>query len=305
MVRPRALVVALVLAGCRGHAPAPAPHARGSAAHTSGAAKPRPDAGVDLEAAVPAWQAVVDRDHYLARRGEHGVVEGTLGPAVTESEAVSVTGSDTATDTGSDTDSDSAATPYTWLRDGTDSTGALAIRVRLGTLTAVTGDHLAIAGAWQADADHHWFWAASAVTRLPLPAPTTTLAAAHSGSAAAPDPTAVPPGHTIARGEPPAGAVPISQAHDGDAALFQLAGPAPALPGDGWPVGDRTGGAVVLLLDLPGERASYGAQDLRSPDERWHLARGATYWVRLGRVHHHGPTRPATVIARSAPVRVR
>ena len=54
---------------------------------------------------------------------------------------------------------------------------------------------------------------------------------------------------------------------------------------------------------LPGERASYGGQDLRTPDERWSLRRGVTYVVRLGHIHKH-EGKPATINARSAPVRV-
>src|SRR5687768_13481864 len=32
--------------------------------------------------AVPAWEAVVQRDQYLARRGQHGVVYGRMGPEI-------------------------------------------------------------------------------------------------------------------------------------------------------------------------------------------------------------------------------
>ena len=43
---------------------------------------------------------------------------------------------------------------------------------------------------------------------------------------------------------------------------------------------------------------------LRAPDERWQLKRGQTYWVRLGHLHKHGPDKPLTINARTAPVRV-
>ena len=55
---------------------------------------------------------------------------------------------------------------------------------------------------------------------------------------------------------------------------------------------------------LPGERASYGAQDMRTADERWHLKRGVTYMVRIAVVHHHGPDKPSTMRARTAPIKV-
>ncbi len=68
---------------------------------------------------------------------------------------------------------------------------------------------------------------------------------------------------------------------------------------------DELGNPVYALLNLPGERASYGAQDMRSADERWQLKRGVTYVVRIGPVHKHGPDKPATINARTAPVRVK
>ena len=46
---------------------------------------------------------------------------------------------------------------------------------------------------------------------------------------------------------------------------------------------------MVALLNLPGERPSYGGQDMRDPDERWVLRRGQTYWVRIGKLRKRGP----------------
>ena len=57
-------------------------------------------------------------------------------------------------------------------------------------------------------------------------------------------------------------------------------------------------------MNLPGERPSYGGQDMRTPDERWQLKRGQTYWVRIGKLRKHGPDKPVLVNARTAPVRV-
>jgi len=226
--------------------------------------------------AISAWQAVVDRAQYLERRGQHGVVFGTIGPAIT------MAGSG---------DAGQVETPYVWLVDDTEGNGALAIRVLLGKQTAK--DRVAIGGAWALDESRTWFWKADAVSPLPAAPPST-----------AKDPPAAP-GHTIVNGELPQGARTISLAKEGDAAYFMLVGPPPANPGEGWPVADELGNPVYALLNLPGERPSYGAQDMRSPDERWQLKRGVTYVVRIGPVHKHGPDKPVTINARTAPVRVK
>ncbi len=229
--------------------------------------------------AIPAWQAVVDRAQYLGRRGQHGVVFGTLDGAVGSSGS----------------GSGSAASPYIWLVDDTEGNGALAIRVELGAKAGTTkeGDRVALGGAWALDDDRRWYWKVDAVSPLP-PAPPST----------AKDPPSAP-GHQIVNGDLPAGSRTISLAKEGDPAYFQLVGPPPANPGEGWPVADELGNPVYALLNLPGERASYGAQDMRSADERWQLKRGVTYVVRIGPVHKHGPDKPATINAKSAPVKVK
>jgi hypothetical protein len=230
--------------------------------------------------AIPAWQAAVDRAQYLLRRGQHGVVFGTIGPAILEPPA----GGDGGT----------VASPYVWLVDDTEGNGALAIRVALGSKRdeAKQGDRVALGGAWALDDHHRWYWRVDALSQLPA-APPPTLK----------EPPGQP-GHVIANGDLPPGTRPISKANDNDVVYFQVVGAAPVIDGDGWPVADELGNPVVALLNLPGEHASYGAQDMRTPDERWHLKRGATYVVRIGIVHHHGPDKPATMIARTAPVKV-
>ena len=226
--------------------------------------------------AVPAWQAVVDRAQYVERRGQKGIVYGTLGEPI-------ATGSGSAVE----------QTPYTWLVDDTEGNGALAIRAKLPSPSqAKAGDRVALAGAWVVDDGRRWYWHVTTVTALP-PAPPSKLKDAPS-----------PPGHAIANGELPAGVRPISKAEENDAVYFTLAGPPPVLDGDGWPVADELGNPVAAILNLPGEHASYGAQDLRTPDERWTLKRGQTYWVRVGVVHKHGADKPMTMSARTAPVRV-
>jgi hypothetical protein len=216
--------------------------------------------------AVPAWQAVVDRAQYLERRHQKGVVYGTL-----------AAGSD-----GSDGN-------VTWLVDETEGNGSLAIRARLAQ-PRIVGDRVALAGAWAVDDAHRWYWHATTSSALPAVA---------AGSA-----SSSPIGHAISNGELPPGARPISKADDGAAVYFTLAGAPPVLDGDGWPVADELGNPVAAILNLPGEHASYGAQDMRTPDERWTLKRGQTYWVRVGVVHKHGADKPMTMLARTPPVRV-
>jgi hypothetical protein len=175
------------------------------------------------------------------------------------------------------------------LVDETEGNGSLAIHTKLAQ-PGKAGDRVALAGAWAVDDAHHWYWHAASSTALPAIA---------AGSAAS-----SPPGHVIASGALPAGARPISKADDGAAVYFTLAGPSPVLDGDGWPVADELGNPVAAIVNLPGEHASYGAQDMRTPDERWTLKRGQTYWVRVGVVHKHGPDKPMTMMARTPPVRV-
>ena len=141
-----------------------------------------------------------------------------------------------------------------------------------------------------------WFWKPTLVTPLaPAPPPTTNRAK---------DPPAAP-GHAIVNGELPNGAKTISLAKEGDAAYFTVIGTPPFADGDGWQVADELGNPVYALLNLPGERASFGAQDMRTADERWALKRAQTYWVRIGPVHKHGPDKPVTINAHTAPVRVK
>jgi hypothetical protein len=286
--------------GMRGESPIGAPGAQGSAiasaaggssdaasAVDDGSAHVKSDDPESLDVgkaiaelgAIPAWQAVVDRAQYLARRGTRTVVFGTL------ASAIEVAGAG---------DAGLIATPYTWLVDDTEGNGALAIRVALGPKASDVKqrDRVALGGGWALDAARTWFWKVDAVSPLPA-APTD-----------AKDPMSTP-GHVIVNGDLPSGAKPISKADEGDAAWFQLDGAPPANVGDGWPVADELGNPVYALLDLPGEHTSYGGQDMRAADERWQLKRGATYVVRIGPVHHHAADKPVTVRARTAPIRVK
>jgi hypothetical protein len=227
--------------------------------------------------AIDVWQTVIDSARYLARRNQHGVVYGRVGPAIM---------------TSAPADGGSVPSPYTWLVDDTEGNGALGIRVQLDG-RAKEGDRVALGGAWALDADRRWFWRVDKLEPLP-PADPSDLR----------DPPAPVPSHAIATGELPQGARTITVAKDGDAVYFQLVGPAPVNEGDGWPVANELGDPVYALLVLPGERASYGGQDMRTADERWHLKRGQTYWVRIGKIRKRAPDQPVVINARTAPVRV-
>lgn len=250
-----------------------------------------PDPGVRIAdlGAIPAWQAVIDRAQLLSRRGHTGVVFGRVGGAVMipdPNPPVLPPG------TPPPKTPPLIASPYVWLVDDTEGHGALAIRVRLGARTAAAGARVALRGAWTLDEARRWVWAVDDVEPLP-PAPPSTI----------PDPVAAAPGHGIAVGELPPRARPITLAKDGDAVYFQIVGPRPASEGDGWAVADELGDPAFALMTLPGERGSYGGQDLRVADERWTLKRGVTYWVRIGKLRKR-TDKPALVIARTAPVKV-
>jgi hypothetical protein len=237
--------------------------------------------------AIPAWQAVVDRAQLLGRRRQHGVVYGRVGPAIL------IPGPAPApTDAGIAPDAGLIASPYMWLIDDSEGNGTLGIRIALGD-KAKEGDRIAAGGAWQLDAERRWFWKPDAIQPLP-PAPPSDLK----------EPQPPAPTHAIGNGDLPAGARTIGVARDGDAVYFQLVGPVPVADGDGWQVADQLGSPVVAVMNLPGERPSYGGQDMRSADERWQLKRGQTYWVRIGKLRKRGPDKPALVNARIAPVRV-
>lgn len=218
--------------------------------------------------AVPAWQAVVDRARYLERRGQRGIAYGVLGAIATAQ--------------------------YLWLIDDTEGNGALAIHVALPPLALATqGDRVALVGSWSLDETRAWFWRATTVTVLPA-----------ASRSRAKDPPAQA-GHVIADGELPRDAKPISLAKEAERAYFSVVGEPPVLDGEGWSVADSPAGKPYALLNMVGERGSYGAQDLRAPSERWALQRGETYWVRIGPVHRRSAAKLATINARTAPVRVK
>jgi hypothetical protein len=256
------------------------------------------EAQIEALGAIPAWQAVIDRDRYLQRRGQHGVIYGVVGPEilVTPSDAgdgsagasVPMTG-DAAPPRGAP---GAIGTGTFWLVDDSEGHGSLAVRVKWpprGKPPAL-GDRVAAGGAWAVGDDRRWIWQADAWSALP-PSPPSPF----------PEPPA-PPHHIVGSGAPPSGWKPVAAAKDDGIIAFQIVGAPPASEGEGWKVANELGDAPAAILFLPGERASYGGHDLRTADEKWQLKRGTTYWVRIGKVRRRVPDQPPTINARTAPV---
>jgi hypothetical protein len=212
---------------------------------------------------------VSGRAHLLARRGAQGAVLGRAGG-----------------------DADGAR----WLIDETEGDGALATRVRLPDGVDVeAGARLVVHGAWTAEPERErWIWIATDVARFadapaldPAHAPGLSPAPARDGEV-----------ETDAGAELPIGS--IAQAAPGTQVLVHVLA-APAKPGDGWGISDDPrADAPQAYLVLPGEHAIYGGLDLRAPDERWSLAVGTRYAVRVDRVvPRRGP--PRVLYTRSPP----
>lgn len=241
--------------------------------------------------AISAWQAVIDRAQYLGRRNQRGVVYGRVGPAILE-----LGPAPAPVDGGVTPDAGMVPSPYVWLVDDTEGNGTLGIRIKLDN-KANEGDRIAAGGAWELDEQKRWYWRVDAVEPVPPASPSDIK-----------DPPAAVPSHAIVNGTLPSGARTITVARDHDAVYFQIVGPPPVIEGDGWLVADELGDPPFALLALPGERPSYGGQDMRAPDERWVLRRGQTYWVRIGKIRKRGTPKdpkPALINARTAPIRVK
>ncbi len=269
--------------------------AGGGALDDAGAPRPDdPDPPIDPGkviaelGAIPAWQAVVDRAQLLGRRGQHGVVYGRIGPVI----LIPATPDPTAVDAGVPAKPAMVPSPYVWLVDDTDGNGSLGIRVALAGKEAKPGDRVALGGSWQLDDARRWYWKLDSFQQL-APAPPSDLK----------DPKPAEPGHAIVLGNLLPGSRTISVARDGDAVYFQIVGPTPANEGDGWLVADELGNVPFAMLTLPGERASYGGQDMRTPDERWQLKKAQTYLVRIGKIRKR-VDKPAIIHARTGPIRV-
>jgi hypothetical protein len=315
MVKPLALAV-LVAAACQGRGDetasqpatprdAKAPVIADAASNIDAGVKAEepeaPDPGKQLADmdAVPAWQAVVDRAQYLERRGQHGVAYGTLGSAVMVLGPPPVAPTDAGVPVKLP-DAGLVTSGFTWLVDDTEGNGALAIRTKLGTFASQLheGDRVALGGAWVLDEERHWYWSVDAITKLPPPPPP---------KANEPKDTPSPPGHDIPVVDRiPSGARTISVGREGELVYFTVNGRPPAIDGEGWPVSDELGDPVYALMQLPGERPSFGAQDFRTPDERWQLRRGWMYAVRIGKLRKSAdPSKPSFINAKTSPIRIK
>ena len=146
-----------------------------------------PPASSDVAGAIPAWQAVVDRDRYLARRGQKAILTGRVG-----AEAIAP----------------GARGTVRWLVDDTEGNGALAIRMGITGKPPADGTRVAVEGAWALDDQRRWYWQVEALSPLDEPGPATPA-----------DPPS-PPGHQINVGSPPSGWKPISKAKDGGIVTF-------------------------------------------------------------------------------------
>nr|MBA2543059.1 hypothetical protein [Deltaproteobacteria bacterium] len=240
---------------------------------------------------------VIDRAQLLGRRDQHGVAYGRIGPPVMipapPAAAGSGSGSATPAVVAPTAKPELVASAYVWLIDDTEGNGSLGIRVALGAKQAKLGDRVALGGAWHLDDGRRWYWKVDSLQVIP-PGPPSDLK----------EPPPPEPNHAIPNGNLTPGARTITVARDNDAVYFQIVGPPPANDGDGWAVADELGDTVYALLVLPGERATYGGQDMRAVDERWQLKKAQTYVLRIGRIRVRGPDKPVVIHARTAPVRV-
>ncbi len=265
--------------------------------------------------AVPAWEAVIERGRFLARRGQKGLVFGHLSAEIDQTAASAGEGDMSGhaggsfVDTALPTDERSSSWAGRWLIDETQGSGGLAIRLgqaentraqrALATLPA--GERVLVWGAWTIGKDGAWYWRADNIARLPAvsAAHFSSHRPSHLGDWHA-GPGFVMGAITVL----PEGAEPPSRAERARYVVFQVREPLDDLS-DGWLIYDPGSDTPSARLLLPGERGPYGAQDYRSKDEHWPLIRGETYVVRMRRWRRgKEPDGLATVFANRAPRRL-
>lgn len=96
------------------------------------------DAGVEtVLRPISAWQGVVDRDLYLARRGQRGLLSGIAAGPV--------------------------ANDRFWLVDETEGGGSLGVVVQTTGKIPGAGDRVMARGAWVVDSARRWLWKAEDV----------------------------------------------------------------------------------------------------------------------------------------------
>ncbi len=196
--------------------------------------------------AIPVWAGVVDRGDYLARRGKRGILFGRLGDPVGK---------------------------YRWFIDEEEGAGALGVRLAATNMAALErGERLVVWGAWHVDEERHWYWKAERLEKL------------EPRQLDLPEGVESMPGHQIVEiPKRPRGSIrvaDIEEAREERDIVFEVC-KTPKDPSDGWTISNRTKWKAVARLHLPGERATYGAQDLRSPGEHWRLERNTRYTVRV------------------------
>jgi hypothetical protein len=194
--------------------------------------------------AVPAWQAVIERGQFLARRNQRGAVWGRIGP-------------------------ERAGT--LWLLDETPTSRDLGIRITAdGPVPLREHQRVLLWGGWTTDESRRWIWQLDRAMALPTapeeagpatPSPSPSPSPSESGSGVVPLPA-----HLVLEApEPPEGA-----------RVFHVVS-GPIKPGDGWEIADEEGAPASAILLLPGEASPYGGQDYLSPDEHWRLQLGRRY----------------------------
>lgn len=234
--------------------------------------------------AISPWDAVVNRGDYLGRRGKQGAIHGRLGQL---------------------TDPDGSS-GHRLLIDETEGAGSLAVRVSYDRdMDPDSGlapeQRVLVWGAWHVDDHLRWYWKAARIARL------------EARELDIPEEDRSLPGHHIATVEsPPEGALPVSEAMAEPRfrptnIVFKVIRPSGKPPESrftGWEISDDTGRKPVARLYLPGERESYGAQDMRSPDEHWNLERNARYVVKVKRLVPPRAGQLARLEALNAPRRI-
>lgn len=280
------------------------------------------------QGALPVWEGVVQRAQFLARRGQRATLIGRVGPPVGEGALVWLV---------DDTEGGGALAIRAAFPGAPPPAGARVAAQGAWILRAAptpapstdAGAASGLAGATAAPqqpaaavvAPPRWVWQVESSIGLAessgeaTPAPAAALTTAEAGDSSDPGaepvvPAAAPAGvepsaighEPVSRPRPP-GAVPISKAKDNDLVVFVVLA-APRSLGEGWVVGDELGSPVAAILQLPGDRPSYGGIDFRQPDEVWRLRRGVSYFVRIGKVRRKDPAKPAQINARNAPVKV-
>lgn len=192
---------------------------------------------------VSAWDAVIERSRYLARRGDRGAIFGRMGEVIADSQL-----------------------PMRWLSDETKGEGALRVRVAHDPrLVVQPGLRVVVWGAWEVDAAGRWYWRAERIASLEARDP--------DEEAAIQALMEIPSVESA-----PEEALPVSEL-TADGTIVFVVRRTPQQPSDGWEIFDPGGRVAVARLLLPGDDPSYGAQDYRSADERWQLQRGARYTV--------------------------